>query len=246
MSFYSSIVKGYDEIFPLNKAQADFIESIFPVLYGKKILDAGCGTGSLAIEMGRRSARVEAFDLDDAMILKAKEKCPQAIDVHFSKNNLLTFGKDYVSESFDLVYCLGNTLAHLSCLEDVRTYVDAVTGVLKPGGYALIQVVNYDRVINNKITQLPTIESDNYVFERNYIPESHGIIQFSTILKNKQTDEQYAQSVPLIPILKNDLDHLLSSEFTNIRYVGSFKKEEWSDEAFHTVVIAQKRTGQNV
>ncbi len=241
MSFYSSIVKAYDEIFPLNKAQANFIEELFPVFLGKKVLDSGCGTGSLAIELGRRSATVEAFDLDDTMILKAKAKCPQAIDVSFAQDDLLKFQNHYTPDSFNLIYCLGNTLAHLPSLNEVELYIHAAAEMLQDGGSILMQVVNYDRVIENKISQLPTIDSENYIFERNYIPEPHGIIQFSTILREKKTGETYTQSLPLIPILKDDLSKMLSKYFSDVKFFGSFKGDNWSPESFHTVVVAQKK-----
>ncbi|WP_066629390.1 class I SAM-dependent methyltransferase [Labilibacter marinus] len=246
MSFYSSIVKAYDEIFPLNKAQANFIESVFPVLSGKKVLDSGCGTGSLAIELGRRSASVDAFDLDGAMVGKALEKCPQAIDVRFAENDLLKFGAGYSASSFDIIYCLGNTLPHLPQLSDVKTYVDSAAKVLKSGGYLLIQIVNYDRVKQNEVAELPTIESDHYIFKRDYIHLSNGVIDFSTKLSDKNSGESYSQSVPLIPILKKDMDALLKESFTDIQYFGSFKKEDWSVDSFHTVVLAKKCTGQKV
>ncbi len=89
---------------------------------------------------------------------------------------------------------------------------------------------------------MPTIESDNYIFERNYILESHGVIQFSTVLSDKTNGESYTQSVPLIPILKEDLRKMLSKDFIDIQFFGSFKKDAWSEESFHTVVLAKKST----
>ena len=246
MSFYSSIVKAYDELFPLNKIQAGLIEGVFRNLSGKSVLDCGCGTGSLAVELGRRSASVRAFDLDETMIEKAKEKCPQAIDVEFSIDDLLKFDKSFPEESFHFAYCLGNTLAHLPSENEVKGFINSATKVLKPEGYLLIQVVNYDRVLKNKISQLPTIESDNYIFERNYISESHGIIQFSTVLKDKKSEQFYKQSIPLIPVLKDSLSKILQEQFCEIQFWGSFKQEKWTEDSFHTVVLAKKSTGQKV
>ncbi|WP_430932213.1 class I SAM-dependent methyltransferase [Saccharicrinis sp. 156] len=246
MSFYSSIVKAYDEIFPLNKVQANLIEELFQGLGGKRVLDCGCGTGSLAIELGRRSANVDAFDLDESMVAKAETKRPQALNVNFAKDDLLRFSDNYKKDSYDVAYCLGNTLAHLPSLEEVGQYINAAASVLKPGAFVLVQVVNFDRVISNKISQLPTIESENYVFERNYIPEEHGVIQFSTVLKVKRSVESYTQSLSLIPILKEDLVKMLSEQFEEVQFFGSFKKEKWLEDSFHTVVLAKKRTGQSV
>lgn len=239
MSFYSSITDAYDEIFPLNKLQVGFIEDVYPVLSGKKVLDAGCGTGSLAIELGRRGAAVEAFDLDKDMIEKAKSKCPQALNVRFSQNDLLKFNNSYKRESFDVVYCFGNTLVHLVDKRGVKLFLQSVKSVLKPNGTLLLQVVNYDRIMDGKITQLPSIESDHFIFERNYSFPKEDVILFSTILKNKTNDQVFEQSVQLFPIKKIDLfKEILASGFLDVNFLGNFEKEPWTSDSFHTVIKA--------
>ncbi len=246
MSFYGAIVKAYDEIFPLNKTQADLIENLLGNLSGKRILDCGCGTGNLAIELGRRSAFVEAFDLDKDMLQKAEEKCPQAINVKFREGNLETIDKDYSESTFDLVCCIGNTLAHLDDLGSVSSFLRQAEKLLKPGGHILIQIVNYDRVQSKHIVQLPTIESSHYIFERNYIHEPHDVIQFSTSLTVKDEEKVYTQSVPLISIQKQDLNTMMSEGFEELQFYGSFKKEEWNEDTFNTVVIAKKAPDKSV
>lgn len=239
MSFYSSIIEAYDEIFPLNKLQVGFIEDVYPVLSGKRMLDVGCGTGSLAIELGRRGAAVEAFDLDIDMIEKAKDKCPQALNVHFSQNDLLKFSDGYKPERFDVVYCFGNTLAHLNDEKEIQLFLQSAKSVLKPNGILLLQVVNYDRIMNDKITKLPTIESDHFIFERNYSFSKENVVQFSTILKNKPSDQMSEQSVQLFPIKKIDLfKEILATGFLEVNFFGNFKNEPWDNDSFHTVVKA--------
>ena len=48
-------------------------------LTGKRLLDAGCGTGALAVEAARRGAEVVAIDVSPTLISLAKERLP-AID----------------------------------------------------------------------------------------------------------------------------------------------------------------------
>jgi magnesium-protoporphyrin O-methyltransferase len=45
-------------------------------LEGRTILDAGCGTGALAVEAARRGAHVTAIDLSPTLIALAKERLP--------------------------------------------------------------------------------------------------------------------------------------------------------------------------
>ncbi len=57
-------------------------------LHGKRLLDAGCGTGALAVEAARRGANVTAIDLSPTLVALARERtqdvlgtgCPGKID----------------------------------------------------------------------------------------------------------------------------------------------------------------------
>ncbi len=46
-------------------------------LRGRRILDAGCGTGALAVALARRGAHVVAIDLSPTLVQLARERLPQ-------------------------------------------------------------------------------------------------------------------------------------------------------------------------
>ena len=48
-------------------------------LRGRRILDAGCGTGAFAVEAARRGAHVTAIDLSPTLIQLARERLPQRL-----------------------------------------------------------------------------------------------------------------------------------------------------------------------
>jgi magnesium-protoporphyrin O-methyltransferase len=48
-------------------------------LHGRRILDAGCGTGALAIEAARRGADVVAIDLSPTLVALAQERLPESL-----------------------------------------------------------------------------------------------------------------------------------------------------------------------
>ena len=48
-------------------------------LAGARVLDAGCGTGALAVELARRGAEVVAVDISPALIGIARRRCPEAL-----------------------------------------------------------------------------------------------------------------------------------------------------------------------
>ena len=238
MSFYHDIVSAYDEIFPLNQQQVCFIEQMFSQLGGKKMLDAGCGTGSLAIALGRRSASVRAFDLDVDMVNRALEKCPQAIDAKFLQGDLLKMDGLFPQKTFDIVYCFGNTLAHLPSLKDVEQFVLSSSQLLKDAGKLLVQIVNYDRVMESRVGSLPTIESDHYIFERLYGYRDDNAIDFTTNLMAKSDNSVCRQSVRLIPLLKYEIERILEKYFSQVSFYSSFDKAMWSTDSFHTIIEA--------
>ena len=49
-------------------------------LHGRRILDAGCGTGALAVEAARRGAQVLAIDLSPTLVNLARERQPAELD----------------------------------------------------------------------------------------------------------------------------------------------------------------------
>ena len=48
-------------------------------LSGRRVLDAGCGTGALAVEAARRGADVVAIDLSPKLVELARQRAPQSL-----------------------------------------------------------------------------------------------------------------------------------------------------------------------
>ncbi|WP_419909331.1 class I SAM-dependent methyltransferase [Candidatus Poriferisodalis sp.] len=57
--------------------EADLVDSLLP--RGGSVLDAGCGTGRVAIELARRGHHVVGVDLDPAMLDLARDKAPELV-----------------------------------------------------------------------------------------------------------------------------------------------------------------------
>ena len=60
-------------------------------LRGRRILDAGCGTGAFAIEAARRGAEVVAIDLSPTRVDLARERLPAALQplIQFRSGDML-------------------------------------------------------------------------------------------------------------------------------------------------------------
>ena len=69
-----------------------------------RILDAGCGTGRLAVELERRGHAVTAIDLDPDMVDKAR---PKSASIIWMVGDLASVD---IAERFDVVVMIGNIL----------------------------------------------------------------------------------------------------------------------------------------
>lgn len=88
-------------------------------LRGLRLLDAGCGTGALAIEAARRGAQVVAIDLSPTLISLAKERTPLDIgpgEIEYRSGDMLDLGTD----RFDYVVAM-DSLIHYQTKEIVAT-----------------------------------------------------------------------------------------------------------------------------
>ena len=59
-----------------DRMRATLLDWLPADLRGKTLLDAGCGTGALAVEAARRGARVTAIDLSPTLVDLARERLP--------------------------------------------------------------------------------------------------------------------------------------------------------------------------
>ena len=76
-------------------------------LHGVRILDAGCGTGALAVEAAKRGATVIAIDLSPTLVALAKKRLPNNLQIDFRVGDMLdsTFGRfDYVVAMDSLIH----------------------------------------------------------------------------------------------------------------------------------------------
>jgi SAM-dependent methyltransferase len=84
--------------------EADFVEALGP----KSVLDAGCGTGRVGIELARRGIEVVGVDIDGGMLGRAREKAPE-IEWHLDDIATVDLGRQ-----FDVIVMAGNVMIFLA------------------------------------------------------------------------------------------------------------------------------------
>lgn len=113
---------------------ADYLQSAFlkfdrdPHL----VLELGCGTGSMAIELAQRGYEMIALDMAPEMLSRAYEKAKEKqADILFLNQDMREFE---LYGTVDAVLCLLDSLNYMSSIKDIRKVFRLVHNYLNPGG----------------------------------------------------------------------------------------------------------------
>ena len=237
--FYESIAKVYDYIFPKNRKQLEFVESIKKISNEEKILDIGCATGNLTELLGEKTRNIVGIDLDKELLKEAKEKHP---NLNFENMNMLKINEKFEENSFDRVVSFGNTLVHLDSREEVEEFFQKVYKTLKFNGFFIVQIINYNRIVEKNIKNLPTINNEKVKFVRDYeYDKSIGKVDFITELTIKEANLNIKNNIKLLALTKIEIQKFLGEiGFRNIEFYGDFEGRELSDNSEAVIFVAQK------
>lgn len=237
MDFYTRLTQYYDYIFPLNWEQFKFVQDT--VLENSRLLDVGCATGSLALQLTQANHQVWGIDINQEMIKAARQK--GGFSERFKVLDLLKINTSFQAAFFDGIICVGNTLVHLNNTAEILDFFKKSAQLLKHQGTFLLQIVNYDRILRLKPSHLPTIENQHIRFERIYQYQSKQKIVFKTNLLIKATAENLQSEVELVAITKDQLQQLLKQAgYQNLQFWGDFQKNPLKEDSFALVITAKK------
>lgn len=243
MNFYEMLSQHYDVIFPRGEVQTSFIESYLKK--GTKLLDIGAGLGGYSDYFSANGYDVVAIDLDETMV----EGMQQKISSHKYKYDAYQMDMLDIDEFGENVFgglvCIGNTLAHLSNYDLVNDFFEKANTVLNDGGYLIIQIVNYDRVLKEKTTELPTITRQDYglSFFRTYefLNDKEVMFKGRLYIKNQLVDEVYESQTELLAVtLDTVLDAAKNAGFTEVEFFGDFDKNPYEIKSPAIVLVAKK------
>ncbi|MEH7391299.1 class I SAM-dependent methyltransferase [Bacillus sp. JJ1474] len=242
MSFYKVLSQYYDDLFPSNPAQLEFIKAAANKKI--KLLDIAAGAGNQAIELAKAGYHVTAVDLDEKMVEKVEQKL---MDHHLNLSSLKLDMRNidhFHDRSFDAAICIGNSIVHLESFEEISMSIKKIWNVLSEDGVLIIQTVNYDRILQHHITDLPLIELPykGVTFKRTYDHFENKIKFNGAITINQGAGIQtFSNSVELYPLTSNELNESLKmAGFGRVQLFGDFKGSAYTTESPALIGIAYK------
>jgi len=169
MADFSTIAQYYDQMTNFDKRLVgDFgvIKHLVEKFRVKSALDAGCGTGVHSIILAKLGIEVVGVDSAEEMIEGARVNAlREGLQLEFANDRFEAMPLGW-SERFDTIFCLANSLVGVETAERLSLSFKSFQRVLKPGGRAIIQLLNFVHYRSNKIRIFKVSTNQNLTFVR--------------------------------------------------------------------------------
>ncbi len=237
MNFYQQLSVYYDEIFAVRPEELRFPAA--QVAGRERLLDIGCGTGNKTVHFSSVASSIVAIDLDAGMIAKAGQNHARA-NIRYEVMDMLDIGRHFPAASFGGILCLGNTLVHLDSPASIQGLLDKTHRLLAPQGRLVLQILNYDRILDGNVEHLPDLDTEHVVFKRRYARQG-GLLRFITTLEVKGGGQPLTSDIPLYPLRKDELAASLErAGYSGLEFYGGFQGEPHTADSFITLVVGAK------
>ena len=120
--------------------EGPFLKSILERAPGPRVLDLACGTGVHTLFFAQEGAMVTGADISAEMVAFASAHRP-----HRAIQYIVGDMRSLPDGTWDLIICLGNSLALLEKNTDLHAVFRSAAGHLAPEGLLVTQTLNYAR-----------------------------------------------------------------------------------------------------
>ena len=243
MAFYTDISLVYDDLFPVSPEQRALFDALMDDGGTRSVFDCGCGTGSQLLPFAVASLSCFGFDPDSSLVAIARRKLATYPKTRIEMGSFADLPR-LATFSSDLLMCLGNSLVHVPQDQASRFIADAARA-LSRSGTLLVQILNYERLLREGVTELPMLRASEGTveFRRRYEWEGDRKVVFRTSLRFAGSDEPRIarNEIPLYPIYPEELWEMLANAgFGDIRFYGDFARSEFSPGSEALVCLARK------
>lgn len=244
--FYDTLAPEYDGMtdFDNRFARENPFFRILVERYGiSTALDAGCGTGFHSLVLDRLGVDVTASDISFEMLRRsASHARSMGARIHTVQSSFQDL-PSHLNEKFDAVFCLGNSLVHLIEPSDLEITLKNFSSLLRPGGILFLQVLNYERILNERKTIQHMREVDGTIITREY--EYHdGTIGFTIrgVPPAGGGKTERMNTIEIRPVLRTAiLPMLTAAGFGGIKTFGSISMVDFVPADSRDLVILATR-----
>ena len=214
-AFYNALASSYDRMvgFEQRLQQAGRLVTALVERFGPARaagIDLGCGTGAFACALAAAGFPAAGLDLAEDMLVQARANATHlGLQVRFVSGCLQALPQPFAPGSAGLILCLGNTLPHLLDPGDLGRAFSGIAALLAPGGLAVVQILNYDRILAQQELIVSVDRDADLTFLRFYDFLADGLVRFNILRVAWAGNEAHPvplHSVLLRPYRRQDLE----------------------------------------
>lgn len=174
-----------------------------------RILDLACGSGRHAVTLASEGYEVTGLDSSPQMIEAAKYHAKEkGVAAQFYVADMRQV-IELIEGPFDLIICLGNSLALLPTLSDVQQTLTNVYQLLTVGGSFVSQILNFEEIRQTGFRFFPlksgrTKNGKEVVFARFFEPQKTGEFRHLVFLGIIRTESDWQPKLSSQPVLELD------------------------------------------
>jgi SAM-dependent methyltransferase len=222
------------------QAEAEFVIDAMGLAPGAQVLDVGCGYGRHAMELAARGIHVVGLDMSTPLLVRGGEEAHRrGLTINFVRGDMREL--DFEAQ-FDGAYCLFSTFGYFDDETNKKTVAN-IARALRPGGRAMLEILNRDYVI----ADLPTRvwwEGDGCVVleevELNYF-SSRIQVNRSVVFDDGR---QLEQEISVRAYSLHEVGKLLhAAGFRVLEVSGAYhtRGRFFGNQSRHIIVLAERR-----
>jgi len=249
MNSFDDISLAYDNTIDWDarlSREMPFLLSLLGKPESKRILDIACGSGRHSVALAAKGLQVIGLDMSRTMI-QAANKHAEANKVKptFIVADMIDV-ESMVEGYFDLIFCLGNSLALLHDVDSVRSLVKTIYRRLNDDGCFLAQILNFEEIHWTGFRNFPTKTGSlsdgtkvtfSRMFEHTDYPDSSTLIMSVF----RKTNDDWVSEVSTQKVLNLNfgiMDNILNTiGFRHVEFFSDYNESPFEKKASRNMVI---------
>ncbi len=225
-----------------------FLEEELRSADARSVIDCACGPGRHAVALAQKGFDVTGLDaspemLDRARLLAQEEK----LEVRFVEARFESIPKELHSK-LDGLICLGNSLSAADDGEMLREIIEQFAAVLKTGGVAITQTVDFSVVAKEPVSPTPlrhvSEDEREYLFVKSFLRAGERVFIHWVSLENQ--NGQWGSEVTCREVFALDPESLLdvfrSSGFSHVETYGDYGRHPFVKGSSRDLIIVARRS----
>ncbi len=253
MAVFEELALVYDQSIDWNQRlqrELPFLQALIADQKIARILDLACGSGHHAIALVNGRHEVIGLDLSPQMIAAATRHAEENdVNVQFHTADMTKADK-IVTGPFDLILCLGNSLALLPSINALKRTFKGIHSLLADDGFLVTQTLNFEEIRHTgfrffPLKSGPTTAGNEVIFARFFelfSNTSTATLVFSGFIKTETGWKTKTHSQQVLQLNQSLMDQSLTkNDFTRIQYYADYKQHQFSPlKSRNLITLAQQ------